>query len=270
MRLRYLIQLAVMLKKKGEVFYRDLSEKAADIKTQKLCVRLAKDHQAQGRAFERLLLQWESLLADRDLLGSCLKELESRGLYQDPPAAGDSEKDVISYAVSQQDRIIAFFTSEWDSFSDVWKRKQVDALIKKERRYQESLIKSLGHERLGAKKYVLLVDDNPEILKVIAERLSKDGYRVVSVTSREGAIRHIGIDRPGLIFLDIMMPDVDGIQLLQEIKEIDQKIPVVMLTGVWDSAEAQKCRDLGAREYITKPLDLNQLAGLVDTVFSGK
>jgi DNA-binding NtrC family response regulator len=127
---------------------------------------------------------------------------------------------------------------------------------------------SEDREKLGDKKYILIVDDDPAILRTVAQWLSKKGYRAIPVESADAAIRHVNIERPDLVLLDIMMPDADGIRMMQEIKEIDKNIPVIMLTGVWDDEEERKCKKLGAIEYINKPVDLDCLEEIVKKIFS--
>jgi CheY-like chemotaxis protein len=116
-----------------------------------------------------------------------------------------------------------------------------------------------------SKKAVLVVDDDPKSLKLVAVKLAQDGYRVITAQSGRDALETIKRERPGLVLLDIMMPDMDGIETLQRIKALDPQIPVAMVTALWDKQEAKKAQEAGAYEYITKPIDTNYLKQAVLT-----
>lgn len=113
------------------------------------------------------------------------------------------------------------------------------------------------------KKYILTVDDDPKNLKLIHDMLVSKGYRVVAVDSGAKALAQVKAEKPTLVLLDIMMPEMDGIEALREIKALDEDIPVAMVTAVWDESEAKKCMDLGAYEYVTKPIDFKRLEMVV-------
>jgi DNA-binding response OmpR family regulator len=116
------------------------------------------------------------------------------------------------------------------------------------------------------KKYVLVVDDDPKILKLVALRLAQEGYRAVAVESGESALAHIKIEKPGLVLLDIMMPDMSGLEVLKRIKAMDPNVPVCpvcIVTAVYDEEEARRCFTEGAYEYITKPIDFEHLKNAV-------
>lgn len=64
---------------------------------------------------------------------------------------------------------------------------------------------------------------------------------------------------PDLVLLDIMMPSMDGIETLKQIKETAPELPVAMVTAVWKEEEARRCFEAGAYEHITKPVDFDYL-----------
>jgi len=109
------------------------------------------------------------------------------------------------------------------------------------------------------KKAVLVVDDDPKSLKLLAVTLIQEGYRVITAPSGKDALEQIKLEKPGLVLLDIMMPEMDGIETLKRIKAFDQDIPVAMVTAVWDENEAKRAFKAGAYEYITKPVDMEYL-----------
>lgn len=109
------------------------------------------------------------------------------------------------------------------------------------------------------KKAVLVVDDDPKNLKLLAARLTGEGYRVITAPSGKDALQAIELEKPGLVLLDIMMPEMDGIETLRRIKAFDPDIPVAMVTAIWDKEEAKRAFEAGAYEYITKPIDMKYL-----------
>lgn len=121
------------------------------------------------------------------------------------------------------------------------------------------------------KKHILVVDDDPKILELVALRLSQKGYRAVAVESGEMALSHIKIEKPGLVLLDMMMPGMYGFEVLKRIKAIDSNIPVCMVTAVWDEEEGKRCLEAGAYEYITKPIDFEHLeTAILAKLFPGE
>lgn len=115
----------------------------------------------------------------------------------------------------------------------------------------------MNKERI--KKAVLVVDDDPKTLKLLAIKLTQEGYRVITAQSGKDALEAIKLEKPGLVLLDIMMPEMNGIETLKRIKALGPDIPVAMATAVWDDAEAKKAIEAGAYEYITKPIDMEYL-----------
>jgi len=113
------------------------------------------------------------------------------------------------------------------------------------------------------KKAVLVVDDDPKHLKLVSLKLAEAGYRVINAQSGKDALESIKIEKPGLVLLDIMMPDMDGLETLKKIKAMDPDIPVAMVTAIWDNDEAKKVLEAGAYEYITKPFDMEHLKSAV-------
>ena len=95
------------------------------------------------------------------------------------------------------------------------------------------------------KKAILVVDDDPKHRKLMSIKLSAAGYRVINVQNGNEALETIEIEKPGLVLLDIMMPEMDGFETLKRIKARDPDIPVAMVTSVWDDDEAKKAMEKG-------------------------
>lgn len=115
------------------------------------------------------------------------------------------------------------------------------------------------------KKAVLVVDDDSKMLELLALKLTGEGYRVITAQSARDALEVIKMEKPGLVLLDIMMPDINGFETLKKIKALESNIPVAMVTAIWDNNEAKRAFDAGAYEYITKPVDINHLKMVVLT-----
>lgn len=100
---------------------------------------------------------------------------------------------------------------------------------------------------------ILIVDDEEDIGFALQHGLSKDGYHVTTVLSGEEGLEYIKNNLIDLVLLDIRLPEKDGFQVLQEIKEIDPDILVVMMTAFPDIEPAIRAMKLGAYDYLTKP-----------------
>ena len=106
---------------------------------------------------------------------------------------------------------------------------------------------------------ILVVDDEPDILFVIGEFLTKEGFNVLTTKSGEEALGMIKANDVYLVLLDIVMPGMDGITTLREIKKIDPALMTVMITANGSSEKIVDAFNSGAYDYIIKPLDFKYL-----------
>ena len=106
------------------------------------------------------------------------------------------------------------------------------------------------------KKLIMLVDDNPANLK-IGKNVLSEKYTVATAPSAAKMFGLLENNRPAVILLDINMPEMDGYEAIKTLKSKPETkdIPVIFLTGMTDSQDAEKGRALGAVDYITKPFD---------------
>jgi signal transduction histidine kinase len=102
---------------------------------------------------------------------------------------------------------------------------------------------------------ILLVDDNPNNLKVLAEAIQGYGWKALMATDGESAIEQAEYALPDLIILDVMMPGIDGFETCCRLKAnpITQNIPVIFMTALADATDKVKGLEIGAVDYITKP-----------------
>ena len=106
---------------------------------------------------------------------------------------------------------------------------------------------------------VLIVDDEEELVTTIAERLQIRGIKAQTATDGENALQMIEADPPQVVVLDVMMPGMGGIEVLQRMKAQNLKIPVILLTGYGSTEQGMEGMKLGAFDYLMKPCDLNNL-----------
>ena len=108
-------------------------------------------------------------------------------------------------------------------------------------------------------KKILVVDDEIIIRDLLEDFLSRKGYDVYTASDGSGGIAKVKEIKPHIVLLDILMPGMDGIDTLKEIRRIDPRVGVIMITGVLDGELGKRAMELGASDYITKPLNLHYL-----------
>jgi two-component system alkaline phosphatase synthesis response regulator PhoP/two-component system response regulator VicR len=117
-------------------------------------------------------------------------------------------------------------------------------------------------------KKVLVVDDQPHIVRLIQVNLEKEGYQVFTAADGEEGIRRIRETVPDLVILDVIMPRRDGFEVLSDMKEDDglAHIPVVMLTVKTHNVDIMRGLKGGAELYLPKPFHPKELVALVKRV----
>jgi DNA-binding response OmpR family regulator len=112
---------------------------------------------------------------------------------------------------------------------------------------------------------ILVVDDEPAIVRLVRATLQVDGYAVVAADRGEQALPLLENERPDLVILDLMMPGMDGFETLRRVRS-RSKVPVIMLTARASDADTLKGLQGGADDYITKPFNPDELAARVTAV----
>jgi two-component system phosphate regulon response regulator PhoB len=102
---------------------------------------------------------------------------------------------------------------------------------------------------------ILVVDDEEDILELLEYNLTKEGFRVVKVSSGEDAMEAARKGKPDLVVLDLMLPGLSGLEVCKALKRDSQTavIPIVMLTAKGEETDVVLGLELGADDYITKP-----------------
>ena len=106
---------------------------------------------------------------------------------------------------------------------------------------------------------ILLVDDDPDLLKLISLRLSAAGYRVKNAESGEVALAQIAVSRPAVVVTDLRMPGIDGLQLFEQINAQHPTLPVIILTAHGTIPDAVDATRRGVFAFLTKPFDGREL-----------
>jgi DNA-binding response OmpR family regulator len=117
-------------------------------------------------------------------------------------------------------------------------------------------------ERVEARPLIVAVDDEALILKLLTVNLRADGYEVVTASNGEEAMKLMDECEPALIILDIMLPGLDGFQVLKLIRQ-RSSVPVIVLTARAEEAVLRDSLLLGADDYMQKPFSLLELAARI-------
>ena len=118
-------------------------------------------------------------------------------------------------------------------------------------------------------KKILVVDDEDDILHFLEMVLREKGYQVTTASGGHEALTRAQIDKPDLVLLDIMMPQMDGWEVLKLLRVDDdtRRIPVAMLSARTEAKDRVQGLQEGAIDYICKPFSLTELLGKIEAIF---
>jgi two-component system, OmpR family, alkaline phosphatase synthesis response regulator PhoP len=118
------------------------------------------------------------------------------------------------------------------------------------------------------KKRILVVDDEVHILELLTFNLEKNGFNVIQMDSGNDAIEYLEKNTVDLMVLDLMLPDLDGIEICKLVRSSDKNalLPIIMLTAKAEEIDRILGLELGADDYITKPFSVKELVVRVKTV----
>ncbi|MCK9594479.1 MAG: response regulator [Candidatus Omnitrophica bacterium] len=125
----------------------------------------------------------------------------------------------------------------------------------------------LAADASNAGRRILVVDDNLEIRNVLQDFLGKKGYKVDVSSSGMDALMSVRTEAPQVVLLDMRMPGMDGLMVLNQIKKINGSIKVIMLTSVQDEHVMEEAAKEGACDYLLKPCDLQKLDEIITSLF---
>lgn len=116
------------------------------------------------------------------------------------------------------------------------------------------------------KKRILIVDDDPAILRLLSTNLKARGYEIYTAVDGEESLEAVQKDFIDLIILDLMMPKVDGVEVCRRIRQWSD-VPIIILSARGDENDKVKCLELGADDYLTKPFGIAELLARIKTAF---
>lgn len=118
------------------------------------------------------------------------------------------------------------------------------------------------------KKQILIIEDEEDILALLHYNLSKNNYDVISTTSGKEGLKLATTESTDLIILDLMLPEIGGIDICKELRRQDEtsQVPIIMLTAKGEEADIVAGLESGADDYVTKPFSTNVLLARISTV----
>jgi CheY-like chemotaxis protein len=119
---------------------------------------------------------------------------------------------------------------------------------------------------------VLVVDDDPQVLRLLRVNFELEGYDVAAASSGKEALETIAAEAPDVVVCDVMMPGMDGFEVVRRIRsnEATAGLPIVMLSAKAMGSDARKGLEAGADEYVTKPFDPAELIEVVARLLGSK
>ena len=119
---------------------------------------------------------------------------------------------------------------------------------------------------MSEKRRVLIVDDDRDIVTIVSTILGGRGWDIKAAYNGREALEAVTLSKPDIILLDIMMPEMNGIEVLKRIKKIDTDARIIMITAFGDVESYLDSMELGAYEYINKPFETEELLEMIDRV----
>ena len=113
---------------------------------------------------------------------------------------------------------------------------------------------------------ILVVEDEPTLRETLVEALDADGFRTIAAADGRRALEQFRAERPDLILLDLMLPEVSGIDVCRIIRA-ESSVPIIMLTARGSEVDKVVGLELGADDYVTKPFSLRELTARIRAVF---
>jgi len=117
------------------------------------------------------------------------------------------------------------------------------------------------------RKKIVIIEDEPDIVRGLEDALEFEGFDVVGTTNGRDGLKACRDHKPDCVLLDLMLPDVNGYQVCEELRSEDRYVPIIMLTA--RSQESDKIRglDSGADDYVTKPFSVGELVARIKALF---
>ncbi len=125
---------------------------------------------------------------------------------------------------------------------------------------------SVPETTVPSKGRILVVDDDPNAVEILTRMLAREGYSTVSAGGGKVALETLALQTVDVILLDVMMPDMDGLQVCESLRADERlrRIPVILLTAKDDIETRSRGMSLGVSEYLTKPINRRELFTRID------
>ena len=122
------------------------------------------------------------------------------------------------------------------------------------------------HHAMSAEATLLVIDDEPGVLAIVDRFAQRFGFKVVSRADAHAALAELPVLKPDAVIVDLMMPDINGLDVLRAVRDIDPTCQIILMTGHASVDTAIEAVKLGALDYISKPFDFERLGGLLTGV----
>ncbi len=121
----------------------------------------------------------------------------------------------------------------------------------------------------AAPKKILVVEDERDILQLVKLYLEKEGFRIITAATGTDALKRAKEDSPDLIVLDLMLPEIDGLEVCRRLRSVSETalLPIIMLTAKAEESDTVVGLELGADDYVTKPFSPKALVARVKALF---
>ena len=119
----------------------------------------------------------------------------------------------------------------------------------------------------AAKKRVLIVEDEPDIVRGLSDALEFEGFDVASTGLGREGVRLMRAQAADCVILDLMLPDINGYQVCEEIRAVNSLVPIIMLTARGQESDKIRGLEAGADDYMTKPFSIGELLARIAAIF---
>jgi len=119
-------------------------------------------------------------------------------------------------------------------------------------------------------KKILIADDRRQVVELVRVSLEGEDYKIVDASDGKEALKRVRLEKPDLILLDVVMPKMDGFEVCRQLKKDPQtqEIPIIMLTAKGQEVDKEKARQVGVRDYITKPFSPSALLIKIEEILA--
>ena len=122
-----------------------------------------------------------------------------------------------------------------------------------------------GTAAQGAKPLALVIDDDPYLSKVLCYALRMNRFRCTTAPTGSDGVKAVAKRRPDVILLDLLLPDMDGFEVVTRIQQISP-VPILVMTALPEARNKVKALGLGAHDFLSKPFDLDEMVGKVNAL----